>query len=155
MYKTVKKIRFYRKDPGVALPDRKTEGSAGLDVHASETTLLEPGVVTLVPTGLIIEAPEGYHFRVFIRSGFAVKNNVSLVNSVGIIDSDYCGPEDYLKIAMVMNYHRDAEPVLVNRGDRIAQIIFEKNAIDEVIWEVQTDPAFHGETRGGFGSTGK
>jgi dUTP pyrophosphatase len=155
MERITKRIRVYKEAPDLSLPEKKTPGSAGLDVYASETTLLEPGVVTLVPTGLIIEAPEGYHFRVFIRSGFAVKNNVSLVNSVGIIDGDYCGPEDYLKIAMVNNYHPGAEPVVINRGDRIAQIIFEKNAIDEVIWEVQDNPGFHGESRGGFGSTGK
>jgi dUTP pyrophosphatase len=155
MGKIKKTVRVYRLDKGVPLPEQKTPGSAGWDVYASETVLLEPGKVTLIPTGLIIEAPEGYHFRVYIRSGFSVKNNVSLVNSVGIIDGDYCGPEDFLKIAMVANFYPGAEPVVINRGDRIAQLIFEKNAVNEIEWREEQNPAFHGESRGGFGSTGK
>lgn len=148
-------IRIFRGEKSVSLPVRKTSGSAGWDVFASEDTILEPGKVTLVPTGLIIETPPGYHFRVFIRSGFAVRHNVSLVNSVGIIDADYCGPEDFLKIAMLKNFLPTAEPTQISKGERIAQIIFEKNAFASLQWDEQDDPAFHGKSRGGFGSTGK
>ena len=149
------KIRIFRREKDISLPVKKTAGSAGWDVYASEETILKPGIVALVPTGLIIETPAGYHFRVFIRSGFAVRHNVSLVNSVGIIDEDYCGPEDFLKIAVVKNYHADAEETVIGRGERIAQIIFEKSQLTHAQWQEEQDPAFHGETRGGFGSTGK
>jgi dUTPase len=65
MEKLKPSIRIYRADKSIPLPERKTVGSAGWDVYASEETLLMPGIVTLVPTGLIIETPPGYHFRVF------------------------------------------------------------------------------------------
>ena len=155
MEKLKPSIRIFRQEKDVSLPVRKTSGSAGWDVFASEETVLEPGKVALVPTGLIIETPPGYHFRVFIRSGFAVRHNVSLVNSVGIIDSDYCGPEDYLKIAMVKHYHPEAEKTIISKGERIAQIIFENNTFASISWDEQDEPAFHGKSRGGFGSTGK
>jgi dUTP pyrophosphatase len=155
MEKLKPSIRIYRADKSIPLPERKTGGSAGWDVYASEETLLMPGIVTLVPTGLIIETPPGYHFRVFIRSGFAVRNNVSLVNSVGIIDADYCGPDDYLKIAMVKHAVPGIEPTTIAKGERIAQIIFERNTFDSVFWQEQENADFHGNSRGGFGSTGK
>ena len=152
------KIRIYRKDKSVPLPERKTSRSVGLDVYASETVELYPGEVKLVPTGLIIQSPPGYFFKIFIRSGFAVKNGVSLANDVGIIDEDYCGPEDEVKIALVRHYNprdpRRDEPLVIPRGTRIAQLIFEKNEFPEIEWEEQERPDFAGRTRGGFGSTG-
>ncbi len=152
------KIRIYRKDKSVPLPERKTPRSVGLDVYAAETVELYPGEVKLVPTGLIIEAPPGYFFKIFIRSGFAVKNGVSLANDVGIIDEDYCGPEDEVRIALVRHYNpRDPrldEPLVIEKGTRIAQIIFEKNEFPQIEWEEQDRPDFAGRTRGGFGSTG-
>ncbi len=152
------KIRVYRKDKSIPLPERKTERSAGLDVYAAQTVELLPGQVALVPTGLIIESPPGYFFRIYIRSGFAVKNGVSLANDVGIVDEDYCGPEDEVKIALIRHFNptdpqRD-KPLIIEKGTRIAQIIFEKTALPEIEWEEQDSPDFAGKTRGGFGSTG-
>ena len=153
------KIRIYRKDKSVPLPERKTERSVGLDVYAAQRVELPPGQPVLVPTGLIIESPPGYYFKIFIRSGFAVKYGVSLVNDVGIVDEDYCGPEDEVKIGMIRHYNpadpqRD-EPLVIEKGQRIAQIIFEKNQLPEVEWEEQESPDFAGGSRGGFGSTGE
>lgn len=152
------KIRIFRKNKNIPLPERKTPRSVGLDVYAAETVELLPGQVTLVPTGLIIESPPGYYFKIFIRSGFAVKNDVSLANDVGIIDEDYCGPQDEVKIALIRHYHpQDAgsgEPLVIEQGTRIAQIIFEKNALPQVEWDEQPRADFAGKTRGGFGSTG-
>lgn len=152
------KIRIYRKDKTVPLPERKTPHSVGLDVHVSETIKLNPGQVALAPTGLIIESPPGYYFRVHIRSGFAVKHGISLANDVGIIDEDYCGPQDELKIALIKHHNpndpQGSEPFVIEKGTRIAQIIFEKNALPEIEWDEQDRPEFAGDTRGGFGSTG-
>ncbi|GAB4336138.1 MAG: dUTP diphosphatase [Calditrichia bacterium] len=152
------KIRVFRKYKDIPLPERKTPRSAGLDVYAAETVELWPGKVTLVPTGLIIEAPAGYYYKLFIRSGMAVKNGVSLANDVGIIDEDYCGPEDEVKVALIRHYNPNDpdhdKPLVIERGTRIAQLIFEKNDIPQVEWDEQDAPDFAGKTRGGFGSTG-
>ena len=83
------KIRIYRKHKDIPLPERKTEKSAGLDVYAAERAELFPGKAALISTGLIIEAPAGYFYKIHIRSGLAVKNGICLANDVGIIDEDY------------------------------------------------------------------
>lgn len=152
------KIKVYRKDKSVPLPERKTAFSAGLDVYAATTVELHPGKVELIPTGLIIESPPGYFFKIFMRSGTAVKKGISLVNDVGIVDEDYCGPGDEVKIAVIRHFRPDdpemAKPLVIEKGTRIAQIIFEKNALPDIEWEEQENPDFSRKTRGGFGSTG-
>jgi len=152
------KIRIYRKNKDIPLPERKTPRSAGLDVYAAERVELHPGKVALISTGLIIETPPGYFYKVHIRSGLSVKHGICLANDVGIIDEDYCGPEDELKIAMVKLFDpgdpNNNAPFIVERGMRIAQIIFEKNALPEIEWEEMQQADFAGKTRGGFGSTG-
>ena len=152
------KIRIYRKDKNVPLPERKTNRSVGLDVYASQNVELWPGKVTAVPTGLIIESPPGYYFKIFIRSGFALKNGISLANDVGIVDEDYCGPNDEVRIAVIRHFNpadpAKDKPLLIEKGTRIAQIIFEKNVMPELIWDEQDNPGFAGGSRGGFGSTG-
>jgi dUTP pyrophosphatase len=152
------KIRIYRKYKDLPLPERKTPRSVGLDVYAAQKAELLPGEVVIIPTGLIIEAPKGYFYKVHIRSGLAVKNGICLANDVGIIDEDYCGPEDELRIALVRLYNprdpRRDEPFVIERGMRIAQIIFEKNALPEIEWDEVDSIDFAGKTRGGFGSTG-
>jgi dUTP pyrophosphatase len=152
------KIRIYRKDKAIPLPRRQTVNSVGLDVYSAAEIELWPGKITLVPTGLIIQSPPGYYFKIFIRSGFAMKNGISLANDVGIVDEDYCGPDDEVKIGLVKHYNpldpqRD-QPLVISKGTRIAQIIFEKNVVDDVEWEEQERPDFAGKSRGGFGSTG-
>ncbi len=152
------KVRVYRKDKSIPLPKCQTPGSAGLDVHAAADVKLWPGEVVIIPTGLIIEPPKGWFYKVHIRSSVAIKNGICLANDVGIIDEDYCGPEDELRIAMVRLYNpRDPkkdEPFIITKGSRIAQIIFEKNVAAEVEWEEMDSPDFAGPTRGGIGSTG-
>lgn len=152
-------IKIYRRDKSVSLPVQKSNMAAGLDVYVEQDTEVQSGKVTFVETGLIIQPPAGYHIKLFIRSGFSVKNNVSLVNSTGIIDEDYCGENDYLKVALVRHIsgigENDSKPLLLKKGDRIGQIIFEKTAFTEVNWDEQENANFAGESRGGFGSTGK
>lgn len=152
-------FRIYRKDKSVPLPHRKTERSAGMDIYSAEDVHLEVGQVTLVETGLIISVPENSHFKLYIRSGFAVKNNVSLINDVGIIDEDYCGENDYLKVALIRhrtgNREIDNKNVIIKKGERIAQMIVDKTDFPVIEWKEENDPAFAGKSRGGFGSTGK
>jgi dUTP pyrophosphatase len=151
-------IRIYRRDKSIPLPERKTDRSIGLDVYAAETVSLSMGQPVLIPTGLIISAPPGYYFKIFIRSGLAIKEGISLVNDVGIIDEDYCGPEDEVKIGLIRHYNPSQPnghtPFIIEKGTRIAQIIFEKNEFPHIEWDEKDDPNFAGQTRGGFGSTG-
>ncbi len=151
-------IRIYRKDKSVPLPERKTPRSVGLDVYAAEEVHLYPGQPVLVPTGLIIESPPGYFFKIFIRSGLAIKHGISLINDVGIVDEDYCGPEDEVRIGLIRHYNPNDphpnEPFIIEKGMRIAQLIFEKNEFPEIEWVEQDRSDFAGKSRGGFGSTG-
>jgi dUTP pyrophosphatase len=116
------------------------------------------GQTVMVSTGLIIESPSEYYFKIHIRSGFAIKNGISLANDVGIVDEDYCGPDDEIKIGLIRHYNpadpQMKKPFLIKKGTRIAQIIFEHNTLPEVEWEEQDNPDFAGQSRGGFGSTG-
>lgn len=141
------KVRITRRDPAVTLPARETAGSAGFDLASSADLTIEPGQILLVPTGLVVRVPDGYFLGIFARSSTPYKRGLVVPNGVGIVDSDYCGPDDEIKV-QVLNITK--EPVHVRRGDRIAQGIFLKFAAPE--WDegpVETD-----RTRGGFGSTG-
>ncbi len=141
------KVRITRRDPSVALPARETQGSAGFDLAASADVTIAPQQIVLVPTGLIMRVPDGYFLGIFARSSTPVKRGLMVANGVGVIDPDYCGPLDEIKIA-VMNFTH--EPVTVLPGERIAQgIILEAPRIR---W-VECEPA--SESRGGFGSSGQ
>jgi dUTP pyrophosphatase len=152
------KIRIYRKDKSIPLPQRQTERSVGLDVYSAADVSISAGQTVMVPTGLIIESPPDFYFKIHIRSGFAIKNGISLANDVGIVDEDYCGPDDEVRIGLIRHYNPAdpdlQKPFLIKKGTRIAQIIFERNALPEIEWEEQHNPNFAGKSRGGFGSTG-
>jgi dUTP pyrophosphatase len=107
---------------------------------------IEPGQVALVPTGLVIEVPVGHFLGVFARSSTPLKRGLMVANGVGIVDSDYCGPKDEIKIEVV-NF--TASPVQVRRGDRLAQGVILSYTRAE--WQ---EEAVERSTRGGFGSTG-
>src|SRR5262245_41385274 len=108
---------------------------------------VEPGEVTLVPTGLVIEVPEGHFLGIFARSSTPLKRGLMVANGVGVVDSDYCGPNDEIKIE-VLNF--TSAPVAVRRGDRLAQGILMPYVRAE--WKEQHELAK--PTRGGFGATG-
>ena len=152
------KIRIYRKDKSIPLPQRQTDRSVGLDVYSAEDVAILAGQTVMVPTGLIIESPPDYYFKIHIRSGLAIKSGISLANDVGIVDEDYCGPDDEVKIGLIRHYNpadpQLRKPFLIKKGTRIAQIIFERNDLTDVEWEEQQSPDFAGKSRGGFGSTG-
>jgi dUTP pyrophosphatase len=108
---------------------------------------IQPGEVALVPTGLVIEVPAGMFLGIFARSSTPLKRGLMVANGVGVVDPDYCGPSDEVKIA-VLNFTTDL--VQVRTGDRIAQGILLPAA--RVEWE-ESEPGL-ASSRGGFGSTG-
>ncbi len=140
-------VRIRRLSPSVALPRYESAAAAAFDLAASDETTIAPGAVVLVPTGLVIEVPAGMFLAVFARSSTPLKRGLMLGNGVGIVDPDYCGPDDEVKIPM-LNFTQ--APVVVKAGDRIAQGIL--LPAPRVVW----DESAGGRTdsRGGFGSTG-
>ncbi len=140
------KVRITRRDPSLPLPARETGGSAGFDLSAAIDVTVAPGQIVLVPTGLIIKVPDGHFVGIFARSSTPLKRGLMIPNGVGVVDTDYCGPEDEVKIQV---YNFTSEPVHVKRGDRIAQGILIPYVAPE--WDEGPPSA---KTRGGFGSTG-
>ena len=131
------------------LPEYKTPGSAGVDLCANieAPVTLRELERTLIPTGIFIQLPEGYEAQVRPRSGLAIKDGVTVLNTPGTVDFDYTGE---IKVIMV-NLSR--VPFVVKPGDRIAQMVFNKVEHGEFV-EVETlDETERGS--GGFGSTGK
>jgi dUTP pyrophosphatase len=100
------------------LPSYQTAGAAGFDLAASADVTIDPGQIVLVPTGLVIEVPAGHFLGIFARSSTPLKRGLVVANGVGVVDSDYCGPADEIRI-QVLNVSR--ESVVVRRGDRLAQ----------------------------------
>ena len=131
------------------LPAYETIGSAGLDIRAfiEESITLNPFERKLIKTGLFLEIPVGYEAQVRPRSGFALKNGVTVLNTPGTIDADYRGEVGVILINL------SQEKVEIHSGDRIAQLVFAK--VEQAQWtEVETlSETERGE--GGFGSTGK
>ena len=140
-------ISIFRLDSSVPLPNYETPGSAGFDLAASADVTIEPGAIALVPTGLVIAVPPGHLLGIFARSSTPLKKGLMVANGVGVVDSDYCGPDDEVKI-QVLNFTKAA--VTVRRGDRIAQGLILPFVRAE--WKESTGAS--GPTRGGFGSTG-
>lgn len=141
------KIEITRIHPDARLPRYETEESAGFDLSSVATVTVEPGRVALVPTGLVIKVPHRMFLGIFARSSTPVKRGLMIANGVGVIDPDYCGAADEVKIA-VMNFTDD--PVMVKAGDRLAQgVLLEAPRVE---W-VEAQP--RAESRGGFGATGK
>ena len=130
------------------IPKHETTGSAGMDIRANlENVLLLPALErALVPTGLFIELPKGYEAQLRPRSGLAYKKGISIPNSPATIDSDYRGE---IKVLLI---NLSDKNVVINHGDRIAQMVIAKH--ETVVFnEVETlDSTDRGS--GGFGSTG-
>jgi dUTP pyrophosphatase len=130
------------------LPERATSGSAGFDLRACvrEAVVLAPGARALVPTGFAVALPPGYEGQVRPRSGLALRQGLTLLNSPGTIDSDYRG-----EIAVVaVNLGQD--PVTIRRGDRIAQLVIAPVAEARLV--ESRDLPRSGRGPGGFGHTG-
>jgi dUTP pyrophosphatase len=140
-------VRIRRLRTNVPLPEYATPGAAGFDLAAAEDVTIEPGRMALVPTGLVIEVPEGFFLGIFARSSTPLKRGLLVANGVGVVDADYCGPGDEIKVP-VLNVTSGA--VAVRAGDRIAQGLLLE--VPRVVWH-EAD-ALRADPRGGFGSTG-
>lgn len=127
-------------------PARATDGSAGFDLRATEGDVISPGYRKSFGTGVSVAIPEGFVGKAYSRSGHGFKHGVSLANGTGIIDSDYRGE---IKVALINRGHDFFE---VKRGDRIAQIVFEKLPDIEMEKVTVLDVTERGDN--GFGSTG-
>ena len=146
-------IKIKRMDATLPLPQFETKGSVGFDLIARQRTFIEPKRIALIPANVIVQVPEDYMLQISLRSSTPRKLGLIMPHGVGIIDQDYCGPEDEIQIQV---YNFTEGPSLVERGARIAQGIFvnignsfgpgKKGRFVEVdeISEI---------TRGGFGST--
>jgi dUTP pyrophosphatase len=141
------RITVTKMNPTVRIPSYGTPGAAGFDLAAAEDVEIAPGQIRLVGTGLVIGVPEGYFLGIFARSSTPLKRGLMVANGVGVLDSDYCGPEDELKIQLL---NLSDVPVTVKRGDRLAQgIVLQSPRVEFVEGEPGTT------SRGGFGSTGR
>jgi dUTP pyrophosphatase len=129
------------------LPSYATPGSAGMDLRSAEALTLKPGARALVATGIAIALPDQFEAQVRPRSGLAVKYGVTVLNSPGTIDADYRGE---IKVPLI---NHGFEDFVINRGDRIAQMVVAAVVLAELV-EVETlDETVRGV--GGFGSSGR
>ena len=143
------KVLIKKLNPSVQLPSYKTSGASGMDLKAfiKEPIELEPGKSCLVPTGLSIAFSKEYEIQIRPRSGLAAKNNISVLNTPGTIDSDYRGE---LKIIL---FNHGSENFMINNNDRVAQMVLAPIIKMELEETNELPETIIGE--GGFGSTGK
>ena len=143
------KVLIKKLDPAIKLPEYKTDGASGMDLVAflKESVNVKSKTSSLIPTGLSVAFPKEYEIQIRPRSGLASKNNITVLNTPGTIDSDYRGE------IKVIIYNHGNKDFIINNGDRIAQMILapvvkmeleETNDLPETIRGI-----------GGFGSTGK
>ena len=141
-----------RLDPDLPLPSRAHDGDAGVDLYSAEDVKLDPGRRALVRTGVAIAIPYGMVGLVHPRSGLAARVGLSIVNSPGTIDAGYRGE---IKVALI---NLDpAEPIVVRRGDRIAQLLVQRVELAELVEVSSFDEAGLAQTcrgEGGHGSSG-
>lgn len=144
-------VTISRIDPSLPLPQFETQGSFGFDLLVRKNTEILPGEISLIPGNIIVQCPENLALLILPRSSTYRKTGLSFPHSVGLIDRDYSGPEDEIKI-QVKNDTKHA--IFIKRGDKIAQGLFvqsPKISFDEVD---RTD-ILEKKSRGGFGSTDK
>ena len=141
-------VLIVRVDAQLPLPSYAHPGDAGLDLVTSIDAIVPPGERVLLPTGIAIALPAGYAAFVHPRSGLAVKYGVSLVNAPGTIDAGYRG-----EIAVSLINLDPREPVVLSRGDRIAQLVIQRVEY-AVLHEVESLPGTD-RGSGGFGSSGR
>ena len=143
------KVLVKKLDPAVQIPTYKTIGASGMDLMAfiKSTITIEPKTSCLIPTGLSMAFSEDYEVQIRPRSGLAAKNNISVLNTPGTIDSDYRGE---LKVII---YNHGKENFVINNNDRIAQMIL----TPVIKMDLQETDKLPDTVRGdgGFGSTGK
>ena len=141
------RVSFY---PDVNLPVRATAGSAGYDFECAQDTIIAPGAITLIPTGIKCKIDVGFYLQLALRSSTPMKKGLILANGIGIIDSDYYGADGAPNEGHIMFqvWNITDHSVTINKGERIGQGVFLKYIITE------DDQAFGDRMGKGFGSTG-
>lgn len=140
------KVKFVKLRENAHAPTQGSDKAAGYDLYACNGTYILPGHTKLIPTGLAIQPPEGYCAKIYARSGLAAKKGLRPANCVGICDEDYTG--EYM-VAL----HNDSEEMqIIEDGERIAQLLFERYYSVEFEEVEKLDETERGS--GGFGSTG-
>lgn len=134
---------------GNPLPEYATVGSSGMDIRANitEPLVLQPLSRDLVPTGLFVEIPLGYEIQIRPRSGLAIKQGITCLNTPGTIDADYRGE---IKVILI---NLSNEPQTIHPADRIAQMVVQR--VEQVQWVAVSELSDSDRGTGGFGSTGK
>ena len=140
-------VTIKRIDKTLPLPVYETSGSVGFDFLAREDTVIHPKTIELIPANVIVEVPKGYGLILASRSSTPRKHGLTKPHGIGVIDQDYCGPEDEIKIQM---YNFTDESVTIQKGAKIAQGLFVR--VDQFDFEEVDE--IEKESRGGFGSTG-
>ncbi len=143
------KVLIKKSNTSVQLPSYKTNGASGMDLMAfiEKPINLEPGKSCLVPTGLSVAFSQEYEIQIRPRSGLAAKNNISVLNTPGTIDSDYRG-----EIKIILFNHSN-DNFIINNNDRVAQMVLTPIIKMELEETNELPESIRGE--GGFGSTGK
>jgi len=141
------RLKIKRLDAAVGLPEPATAGAAGFDLASAVDIDIPPRSIRLVGTGLVIAVPDGHFLGIYARSSTPLKRGLMVANGVGVVDADYCGPADEIKIQLL---NITDAPVQVKRGDRLAQGIV--LPCPRIEWEEVAELSV--PTRGGFGSTG-
>jgi dUTP pyrophosphatase len=149
MSRGFKIVSSYQKDD-IILPQRKTLLSAGYDIAAAEDTLLKAQKVTLIPTGIKAYMEDDEYLGIHIRSGLAVKKNLTLINGQGIIDADYYNNEGNEGHILIAVFNHGDQDLLITKGTRVAQGIFYKYLLAD-----QDNHSISATRKGGLGSTGQ
>lgn len=140
-------VQIHATRPDAVIPKYATEGSAGFDLVSAESKVVAPGEIALVSTGLVVAVPRGYFLAIIARSSTPKRHGLDLPHAIGVLDSDYRGPEDEVLI-QVRNF--STSNAWVWAGERLAQGII--LAAPRVEWQVLMPTA---PSRGGVGSTGR
>jgi dUTP pyrophosphatase len=140
------KVPVLRVDPTLPLPQPARADDAGLDLHAAESVTLGPGARALVPTGIALAIPPGFAGFVLPRSGLALREGVTVLNTPGLVDAGYRG-----EIKVLLVNHGDTA-VTLRRGDRVAQLVVQR--VERVALTPVAELPASARGAGGFGSTG-
>lgn len=156
-YRDTVEIKSFRD--GVVIPKKGTSKAAGYDLCAwtkdyyEETVLIQPNSTLIVKTGLNVNIPEGYEIQIRPRSGLAAKSMISVLNTPGTIDADFCGDsEDFEVKVILVNFGK--MPFAIKHGDRIAQMVICKLPDVDLVEVEEFSSTANEDRSGGFGSTG-
>lgn len=142
------RVKIKRTDKSLPLPQYHTAGAAAFDIYSRIDLDILPKTVAKIPTNIIVQTPAGYMLTVVPRSSTPVKKGLLIPHGIGIIDQDYCGPDDEI---LYQVYNFTDKTVHIDRGERVGQAVFIR--IDQMEWEETNN--ISNISRGGFGSTDK